>query len=382
MLTTREVILAKIETTAGQDPGAAVSANEIFVEEPSWANEGASMIARSAVKNTLGKKQDIYGGSLKTISFATEIKGSGAAGTAPEIGPLLRACSLGETIVSSTSVTYAPISSGNEYISIYYYQDGMLRKVHGCQGKVTFNMEAGNKMMANFTFTGHQMSYGTAQAGASTTITLVGTASAVDDTYNGQTIEIIAGTGAGQSKTISDYVGSTKVATVSTWTTTPDNTSVYKISGGPIDVALPTPSYDSTVPEALLGVPVTIGSYAAAISKLELSLGNEVSMPKNIASPDGFGVLTIIGRDIAGSFDPLATLVATKDWENEWEAGEQQAIDTDVIGTTAGNRIQLQVPYAYYRDIGPGDREGNRTYEIPFGATESSGDDEISLAFT
>ena len=71
---------------------------------------------------------------------------------------------------------------------------------------------------------------GTAQAGStSTTINLAATASATDDIYNSMTVYISSGTGSGQIKVITDYVGSTKVATVSAWTTTPDATSVYEI---------------------------------------------------------------------------------------------------------------------------------------------------------
>ena len=70
---------------------------------------------------------------------------------------------------------------------------------------------------------------GTAQAGAATTITLAATASVTDDVYNSMTVYISSGTGSGQIKVITDYVGSTKVATVSAWTTQPDTTSVYEI---------------------------------------------------------------------------------------------------------------------------------------------------------
>ncbi len=71
---------------------------------------------------------------------------------------------------------------------------------------------------------------GTAQAGGASTITLAAAASAVNDFYNAQTINIIAGKGIGESKTISDYVGSTKVLTVdSPWLTQPDSTSIYEI---------------------------------------------------------------------------------------------------------------------------------------------------------
>ena len=72
----------------------------------------------------------------------------------------------------------------------------------------------------------------TAQAGStSTTIVLAAGSSATDDVYNGRYIRITGGTGSGQLRVISDYVGATKVATVSAaWTTTPDATSTYTIS--------------------------------------------------------------------------------------------------------------------------------------------------------
>ncbi len=77
--------------------------------------------------------------------------------------------------------------------------------------------------------TGLSSESGTAQAGAATTITLAAGASAVDDFYNGSVVFIDSGTGLRQARTITDYNGTTKVATVATWTTNPDNTSVYSI---------------------------------------------------------------------------------------------------------------------------------------------------------
>lgn len=74
---------------------------------------------------------------------------------------------------------------------------------------------------------------GTAQAGAAGTITLDASASAVDDFYNGNLVHLTAGTGALQSRVISDYVGSTKVASVSiNWATNPSSDSVFQILPG------------------------------------------------------------------------------------------------------------------------------------------------------
>jgi hypothetical protein len=77
---------------------------------------------------------------------------------------------------------------------------------------------------------------GAAQSGSSNTITLSATgnySSSVDDFYNGQTLTTVSGTGSSpaQTRTISDYDGTTKVATVSVaWVTPPDNTTVYRIN--------------------------------------------------------------------------------------------------------------------------------------------------------
>jgi len=72
---------------------------------------------------------------------------------------------------------------------------------------------------------------GTAVAGTSTTITLADdfeNTKYQDDSHNGYDIEILSGTGDGQIRTITNYVASTRVATVSpAWTTPPDATSEY-----------------------------------------------------------------------------------------------------------------------------------------------------------
>lgn len=70
----------------------------------------------------------------------------------------------------------------------------------------------------------------TAQAGGNNTITLDSGASSDDNWYNGQAIVIVSGTGAGQSRKIDSYNGTTKVATVdSNWITNPDDTSGFII---------------------------------------------------------------------------------------------------------------------------------------------------------
>lgn len=73
---------------------------------------------------------------------------------------------------------------------------------------------------------------GTSQSATSTTITLSATSLVSEDNnyYNGMEIRIVGGTGEGQVREVTGYVGSTKVATVdSAWDTEPDSTSQYEI---------------------------------------------------------------------------------------------------------------------------------------------------------
>lgn len=74
------------------------------------------------------------------------------------------------------------------------------------------------------------MATGTATAGSSTSITDTARRKEVDDYWKGGTLEIISGTGANQSRTISGNVQSTGVVSVSlAFATTPDATSVYRV---------------------------------------------------------------------------------------------------------------------------------------------------------
>lgn len=155
MITMREVILVKEEVTYNTDPVPTAALNAVLVENLQWSNEGARMNERPAVKASFGKLQDVFGGTLRSITFDVELKGSGAAGTAPEFGDLLEACGFAEAVVPATSVTYKPASTSIKSCTMYYYQDGTLMKLTGARGNVSFNLPVGEVGKASFTMTGH-----------------------------------------------------------------------------------------------------------------------------------------------------------------------------------------------------------------------------------
>ncbi len=74
---------------------------------------------------------------------------------------------------------------------------------------------------------------GTATAGAAGTLTDTNNRKEADDFWTGGSVEIIAGTGDGQIRDITDFVQATSVISVSpNWATNPSTDSVYKVVRG------------------------------------------------------------------------------------------------------------------------------------------------------
>lgn len=71
---------------------------------------------------------------------------------------------------------------------------------------------------------------GTATGGGADYILLAPGASPVDDAYIGQEVLLTANVGAGQRRTITDYIGAERKAVVSAWSVVPDTTSAYEVS--------------------------------------------------------------------------------------------------------------------------------------------------------
>ena len=151
----RQVITAKVESSYNTDAVPTGPADAIEVEDLSWQTEGLRMVERPLIRSSLATVKQLYGGSLLGVSFSCEVKGSGSAGVAPDMGALLLGCAMAETIVASTSVTYLPASSSLSSLTIYIYEDGTLIKMTGCAGQPVLAAEVGGRMMIAFSFIGH-----------------------------------------------------------------------------------------------------------------------------------------------------------------------------------------------------------------------------------
>lgn len=186
---------------------------------------------------------------------------------------------------------------------------------------------------------------GTAQAGAGTSITLDASASATNDIYNNHIVVITSGTGAGQARFITAYNGTTKVATVGTWQTNPDNTSVFMLI--PFDsipgATAPTAAQvaDAVWDELLSGHAVS-GSAGEA-----LSAAGTAGDPWTTALPGAYGAGTagkIIGDNINATISSRASQTSL-DTLDDYVDTEVAAIKakTDQLTFGTANRVDAQV---------------------------------------
>jgi hypothetical protein len=186
------MLLAKLESSYGVDPTPTAASNAMLVRDMSINPVEGNAIDLNYQRGFYGASKSLLATHYQTCQFSTDWMPSASlvVGTASPLDPLFRACGLSNT--SFSDITGTAQSASN--------------KVTG-----TAQTQANAVDMALYI----KLASGTTQA---------------DDFFNGALIRITAGKGVGQERRITDWVLSTKLATVSPkWKSTPDSTSTYEI---------------------------------------------------------------------------------------------------------------------------------------------------------
>lgn len=153
----KQVLLAKPEVTYGTDPVPTGALNALAVSNVKINPLNATEIDRKIVMGYFGNQGKIIADVHVTLDFDVEIAASGTLGTAPGWGTLMKGCAMSETIVAVTSVTYAPISSAEQSLTLYLNIDGKQRIIKGARGNVKAKLSAKGDPLWSFSFIGLSM---------------------------------------------------------------------------------------------------------------------------------------------------------------------------------------------------------------------------------
>lgn len=378
----KKVVLFKLEAVYGQDAGPAANADAIETRNCKLTPLELNKVEQNIDTPMMGHQAELPVGARVMLSFDVALAGSGTAGTAPAWSKLMRACFTSATV-------FTPAHTGN------------------------------------------------AVAGAASAITLAAGDSAVNDAYNNLTIKITGGTGVGQSRVISDYVGATKVATVSeAWTTPPDVTSVYSIDaqvvhalvssgfesatayvnydgnlhkllgvrgdweikldgagipvisftftglyGGITDVAVPSDAVYTAWPTPLPVNNLNTGGFrlhgfAAPLYSLSVKGGGQIKHRDDVI---GVEDVLVTDRKPTGELVMQAGLLSEKDFYSAVRNVELGALSV-THGTTAGKIVKIDAPRVQVGDLDYEDKDGVLCYKVGLRFMPTLGNDELTLA--
>mgnify|MGYP000866169387 FL=1 len=385
LLSRKRLLLTKIESSYGSDssPG---GTDAVLVRNLEITPIEADTVSRELIRPYLGNSQQILSQARVLITFEVELAGSGTSGTASRVDSLLRACGLAAT-TTAADVT------------------------------------------------------GTAQAGSAGSITLESGSSATDDYYSGMVITLTGGTGDGSKGVITDYNGTSKVATVQASTTAfePDGTSTYSIEANvryrpvstgfesatiyfnndgilhkatgcrgtftmncevgqiptlaftmtgiynaPTDTSAPTTTYsDQATPlifKAGSTSAVSVLGYAdCCLMSVNLDIANEIIYRELVGCTKQ---VLITNRAPAGEVMIEAPTIAAKDYFSIANT-DTTGILTFLHGTTAGNQVTMLAPIVDITNPTYSDSDGIQMLSLPYVAIPSSaGNDELTLTFS
>jgi len=131
------VIQFRLEDSYGVSAGAWDASHAVRVINPSFKIP-RDLVSRELVNEFMGGSDQLVAGRLATFEFEVELAGSGAAGTAPAWGKLLRACGMAETISAGSRVEYTPVSVDFESGMIRFIRANTVFISKGCRGTVSF----------------------------------------------------------------------------------------------------------------------------------------------------------------------------------------------------------------------------------------------------
>ena len=176
----------------------------------------------------------------------------------------------------------------------------------------------------------------TAQSGTTTSITLAAAASANDGVYNRNLIAITEGAGAGQTRQIADYNGTTKVASVDReWRISPDATSVYQVTADNVFALV-----DQGMAQAGTATTITLRAYAASVDNTYLC--NQVA----IIAGTGRGQARLVG---AYNGTTKVATICGDDWVTTPDATSVYVLlpygttCTSCVGTHARTQIRTEM---------------------------------------
>ena len=156
------VVGAKFEAVEGTDVTPDETDVTFLAQDVTYTPE-PTLIERNIMGASFARKKSLATNKLARITFKTDVVGSGTAATPPGWDTLIQACGFSQAI--NGSVVYSSVTNiafdagpsattGGCSLTLYVWEDGVVKKATGCRGTVRIVGEAGGLAMFEWDFLG------------------------------------------------------------------------------------------------------------------------------------------------------------------------------------------------------------------------------------
>lgn len=378
MLVRNRQLALKVESTEGTAETVAAADADLLVYDPKFEMENP-LFDRNPAKASMTHLPGLVGIRSGKISGRVEVRGSGTATTAPSWAKLLKACGFSQTTVKKIAI--GAITGGP-----FVHNEIITGGTSSGTGRVIGDWATGSSHVY------YEVVTGTLQNGE----TLTGGTSAATATSSGAPADgglhykpesseasIPSYTAAVMDDGVKKQIYGARGNLTFEANAGEPGFFGFELQGGQSnwsDVALLSPTYETTIPPVFLSAGFAIDSYAGVISKASFDMGNTVARRTDVNQASGLVSFRITGRAPKGSIDPEMTLVATQDWHSFLRNGTTKKLKWQFDGGADGKRIKIIIPESQFEALGDEDRDGITTLGANYVMTNSTlTDREISI---
>lgn len=377
MLTRKRQLAAKIEAAEGTAETLAAADAKILVYNPKVSFDIA-MSERNPARPSFSNIAKIPGKRPAALSFRLELRGSGAAVTAPEWAKLLQACGFGVNALKSMDigvVTNGPFQHG----------ETITGGTSAATGRVVINTADGAAAIMFVSISGTFQSGETITGETSTATAVTSSApAAIGNEFKLISENIPSLTQGsyedGVRKLLKGSRGKVKLGFKSGEPVFLDF-EFQGVEAGITDTAfLNGVTYESTKPPVFLNALFSVDAYSAKIGEMDIDVANTLAVRDDVNDPRGILSFAITGRGVSGSFNPEMVSCAAHDFHSKWFQGIEMIVDF-TVGSVVGNKFRFYVPRAQYTKVEDEDRDGLQLAKSSFNlnGSLSSGDDELTI---
>lgn len=364
-------VAVKNEVTPGTDIIAGTPAAGDWIAADCEINLGPIVISDPSFTGALDVAVDSIGGFKPTLTMRVPFRGSGAAGTAPTVSRLLKACAMAETATAAAvgaptaaaSGTTTTVTAASPFGTTADAYNGMPLNVTGDQTFTTAIMDytAGRLITMGETrtalTTSSLLEIPINNRYAPTSDESVFLAATIYVFYDGIRYKFTGAQGTVSLELTSGGSGMFTFSLMAQLAATPDNT------------ALPTGAVTAltglqAMPRWVAGKS-QLNKLTARTRTLRIDFGVSQVLPDNPEATYGFDPAVPISRRISGTLNPYID-TATQVSLNTALAANTDLTLFALLGSAAGNRMLVTLPAVRLMDLSPGNREGLGEHAMPF----------------